>query len=434
MIKNITARKRLITFFMAVLVAVSHVTVFSAPIQAENAKYDETFYSGNNIVFYDPRVLACEAGTNGTIGVTLTGDSIEEQVWNFFVGKGLTAEQTAGVMGNISHESGFNPAAIEGGTGIGLGLFQWSFGRRTSLEQAAAAAGKSASDLSFQLEYAFTELSSRGVDYSKFQGKGYTSEWDGLTKQATVEDAVVFFHHEFEVSYLINYDKPGYKAPFHNRTYPSANAAVIGERGGIEGPTGHPGAQYYFDTYSGSTGGGSADCPAGETADISFDMSKIYEDSTAIACAPGTTDAGEQDAYNQGVKFRIKVCEVSNSYEAAKGRGALVNSRVSGAIFEMFKAMGAELGVEKIPVNDSFRTWGDQVDAVRKYPGNAAKPGWSNHQSGMAIDYGEGGCPYSKGVTSCSNNRFWRWLSANAATYQFQQYTPEWWHWSPNGQ
>lgn len=40
----------------------------------------------------------------------------------------------AALCGNSWRESFINPGAVEGGTGIGFGLFQWSFERRTNLE------------------------------------------------------------------------------------------------------------------------------------------------------------------------------------------------------------------------------------------------------------------------------------------------------------
>lgn len=228
----------------------------AAPDCSESAKTIRLeLYARNNIgSFSDPcdTEISCST-TGGTTATVLTGGTIEEQVWNFFAEKGLTAEQIAGIMGNISHESNFDPAAIEGSGGGGFGLVQWTGGRRTAIENAAAAAGRDVNDIAFQLEYLMTELQARGPTRSEYLSKGYLSEWDGLTKQTTVNDALIFFHHEFEVSYIVNFDIPGYVAPFHDRTYPNSQEAVIGERGGVETPTGHPGAQYYFETFGDGT-------------------------------------------------------------------------------------------------------------------------------------------------------------------------------------
>lgn len=48
---------------------------------------------------------------------------VQSQVWQFFAGKGLAPHQIAGVMGNVSAESGFNPLA-QGDNGQAFGLFQ----------------------------------------------------------------------------------------------------------------------------------------------------------------------------------------------------------------------------------------------------------------------------------------------------------------------
>lgn len=65
----------------------------------------------------------------------LVGGDVQEQVYNFFVGKGLKPFQAAGIMGNIEHESGFVPQKIQGGklskdpadAGTqGYGLFQFT--------------------------------------------------------------------------------------------------------------------------------------------------------------------------------------------------------------------------------------------------------------------------------------------------------------------
>ena len=125
--------------------------------------------------------------------VTLVGSDNAEKAFHFFVSKGLTAIQAAGLMGNIQAESHFDTDIIEGGTGIGYGIAQWSYGRRTALEDAAAAAGVDVADLGFQLNYLYNE--SLGRDSRTYPG---ISEWEGLTKQETVIDATIYWQDNFE--------------------------------------------------------------------------------------------------------------------------------------------------------------------------------------------------------------------------------------------
>lgn len=238
----------------ALLLGVCLLMIYStiAPVLALSDTAQKSIINGST--WYDPTRRGCSVTVSGSDGIdgALVGDSIEEQVWNFLVGKGLTSEQAAGVMGNIESESTFNTGASDG---TALGIAQWDGGRRIDLESAAAAAGKEVTDLAFQLNFLYDDLNSRDVNGATFGGSGYANEWDGLTKQTTVDDALVFFHHEYEVSYLANFDSPGYINPFNDRNYPDSRTAVIAERGGITTPNGKRGAQFFFDTY-----GSSADC------------------------------------------------------------------------------------------------------------------------------------------------------------------------------
>lgn len=111
-----------------------------------NALTDEELieYSLYDIMFYK------QCGTGGgssECGITVTGSTIEEKIWS-----GLTSfmseEQAAGVMGSMANESGFSPArhettflnsspnfAITTNTSdsYGIGLIQWSYGRRVKV-------------------------------------------------------------------------------------------------------------------------------------------------------------------------------------------------------------------------------------------------------------------------------------------------------------
>ena len=82
---------------------------------------------------------------------------VEQEVYSFFLSKGLGAAQIAGIMGNIRVESGFDPSA-QNKNGAS-GLFQWMDGRFQKLKEYASSKGKEWTDVQAQLEYAWTEIS-----------------------------------------------------------------------------------------------------------------------------------------------------------------------------------------------------------------------------------------------------------------------------------
>ncbi|WP_210210763.1 phage tail tip lysozyme [Mesorhizobium sp. YM1C-6-2] len=86
---------------------------------------------------------------------SVSGGGIAGQVWNFFAGKGLAPHQIAGIMGNVSAESAFNPLAVGDG-GNAFGLFQWN-DRSGSLFNHIGGRGNLGS-VSSQLDFAWKEL------------------------------------------------------------------------------------------------------------------------------------------------------------------------------------------------------------------------------------------------------------------------------------
>ena len=172
------------------------------------------------------------------------------------------------------------------------------------------------------------------------------------------------------------------------------------------------------------------------TAGATIDMENLYNDSTSVACAPGTNEVRNDTGYRKGNPVPVKLCALPDTNDSGKGP-ALVNSRASGAALAMFDQMKQDLGITgTLQFNDSFRTMQDQIDAKAKYGSQAADPGFSNHQMGIAFDVngnGQGSCGYSSGITSCEESGVWKWLSANASRYGFKQFSQEWWHWSADG-
>jgi|GEM_PF-320489 phage tail tape measure protein len=88
----------------------------------------------------------------------LVGNENSEKVWNFFKKRGFSPEATAGIMGNFQRESGMNPAITEIGNGIGFGLAQWSFERRTKLENWSKEKNLDVASLTAQLNFTIEEM------------------------------------------------------------------------------------------------------------------------------------------------------------------------------------------------------------------------------------------------------------------------------------
>ncbi len=133
----------------------------------------------------------------------LIGNDIPEKIWFFLLNQGYTKEATAAAMGNIQHESGgFQVDIIETGTGIGYGLCQWSFGRRTQLENYAKTQGKEKSDLSLQLDFLANELDQNGNrQFTNWQFSGYIDKyytWINASTESDINKATEAFCFGFE--------------------------------------------------------------------------------------------------------------------------------------------------------------------------------------------------------------------------------------------
>jgi hypothetical protein len=172
-----------------------------------------------------------------------------------------------------------------------------------------------------------------------------------------------------------------------------------------------------------------------DAAGATIDQAHIYDDSSNIACAAGTTDAGINQGYLNGKEVNIRLCSIPNTVDygySTKGKGPMrVNSRISGAMLALvtaFMASPANRFGTPFHISDSFRTMSDQAAAVAQYGlGRAAKPGFSNHQMGIAVDFQLGS---NTGVTRPGDPAY-DWLVANAKNYGIGKLRTESWHWQP---
>src|SRR5512140_2011292 len=116
----------------------------------------------------------------------------DHAAYSYFVGKGLTNFQAAGIVGNLDQESGSSPTAVQPG-GPGRGIAQWSAGGRWDTGTSdnatayANAHGQSVWSLGLQLDFIWYELTT-------FSGYGLAK----LKATTNVSDATVVFQTDFE--------------------------------------------------------------------------------------------------------------------------------------------------------------------------------------------------------------------------------------------
>lgn len=156
--------------------------------------------------------------------------------FNYFVSKGLTEIQAAGVVGNLMQESSVRPTAVEYGGGPGRGIAQWSVGGRwnktnPNMAGFAAARGLDRWALRPQLDFIWHELTVVG-------GYGYAE----LRAATTISQAVTVFQNKFE--------RCGACAQGKRLTYARQALADYGggSGGGGGGGTTEPGADCYSGT------------------------------------------------------------------------------------------------------------------------------------------------------------------------------------------
>ncbi len=107
-------------------------------------------------------------------GAYTTPGENEIIIWNYLISQGFSREQTAGIMGNLKQEHGFNTT--------GDGLVQWTGARKTNL-----LSRPDPYNIYTQLDFLMSELNG---GYSKVQVR--------IRASATVDDAVIVFQNGYE--------------------------------------------------------------------------------------------------------------------------------------------------------------------------------------------------------------------------------------------
>lgn len=145
-----------------------------------------------------------EESAIGSCGVgELSNEENAEYIFNYFVSKGYTPFQAAGIVGNIAHESGFNPQRLQGtalevktpaesvpiGTSLGWGLVQWTPAHKFIDEITPIS---DANKIEVQVEFLWNQLEGNGPLPEKRAG-------DEIKSTTTLEDAVLAFQGNSKV-------------------------------------------------------------------------------------------------------------------------------------------------------------------------------------------------------------------------------------------
>jgi len=191
--------------------------------------------NGNSARSREP--AGCGGGAGGEdLGSTALAVSSanNKTAFDYFVGKGLTAVQAAGIVGNLDQESGMDPSIWQYGGGPGRGIAQWSSGGRWDTDHDdnvvwyANAHHASRYSLSLQLEFVWYELET-------FHGDGLAA----LRAARSISEATIVFQDDFEGCGQCDYSQ---RIAFAQAAYDDYH----GSSGG--GGSGNTGAGCYSDT------------------------------------------------------------------------------------------------------------------------------------------------------------------------------------------
>ncbi|MCL2445056.1 phage tail tip lysozyme [Candidatus Saccharibacteria bacterium] len=431
----------------------------------------------------------CPPQSGGMGRVVVTGDTAEEMIWSGLVSFGFTPAQAAGIMGNIAGESAGNPVRHEqalmnshwnngnfnlfanANISYGIGLVQWSFGRRVSFMNHIQASndgllyyfknpeiysqgapsgnqfitrvlerGRSINDVrelvALNLEFVIYEMGNR-IPRSGNSPPGTpsvfptgSSELEVMKQITTLELASEFFLFSFERPASVNtangatftsyWNSANRRAGYAQRYYDQFAGMSIGGGGGSAG---------------GSGGGGQGSVGGVEGPGNVRDM-----ESESVPCDPRTTDIGVRTVAGH----RVRLCMLDRSdinahIDAVRNFGdhsnfgwehPVVNSRASEVFASMVQAM-REDGISPESTS-SFRAGG----------------GGSFHDWGLAIDFqmrDDNGAPLNT-LGNClneprdtgsgvlcrprnhPNNAQYNWLSDNSCNFGIHQLDFEHWH------
>jgi murein DD-endopeptidase MepM/ murein hydrolase activator NlpD len=295
-------------------------------------------------------------GTAALQGDDFSGGNNVEIAYRFFISKTLTAEQSAGIVGNLIAESGVEPTRQQYGGGPGRGIAQWEVGARwDQLVRFANAQSIDPLSIQTQLQYLWWEFTNE-PELAGLNGGAEKRAYQDIIAQTTVAGAAS--------SFMLKFERPADQSP-----------AAQAKRAAL--------AQPVFDQYSGtaSSGGGGGSnsvCATSNTATVSIDGFFFPLEATkAIIQAGGANATGEVLKWNPTCQENCHHdynaadihAEPGTKVVAAKS-GVVVSTREKlGSTGSHVTIMGEDgvlyfyvhLGYKSITVTDNATVAGGQV-------------------------------------------------------------------------
>lgn len=190
---------RLRTLFIALLIATLFSSIFTSPYVSAAAFSTPKEISNKQKAHLN--IAFTGGGTTGTVAVCsadsipLSGGDNAQRAWNYFIGKGFSEKQVAGIIGNFMEESAMNPKRVQGSgnqesetmpSSGGYGIAQWD-DRKDDLANFARTRKKPIYDLGLQLDFVMYELN--GKEKAAYQAFKPTT---------TIRDATTVWMEKYE--------------------------------------------------------------------------------------------------------------------------------------------------------------------------------------------------------------------------------------------
>lgn len=228
----------------------------------------------------------CSPETSIDEDVFVKGSENRKAAFLYFIERGLTPKQSAGFVGNLQAESGLNPDITERnpqGHRGGYGIAQWSFGRRTAIENYARDNNKDLKSLQFQLDYLWEQEIMKGYKQLVYVP---------LVKTNTIREAsdVILVHFETP-KVIISGDE-------HDKEVAKQERAALGQK--------------IYDLYANdpdvaAAGAGSIETNCSETGG---------EAEAGFVGFPLQTNKAEMSRLNGGCLKAPKMCDGGHGYTA----------------------------------------------------------------------------------------------------------------------